>query len=127
MIGLKTDPKDSVANAWKRMQLGTYKQMGSDELGGSTLTIKQSSGDGLMFSLDAFYAPNKEALNKGGVNIGNIDSGKATPSYSEMIFRDGKYELSIDMISSSNLYIRDNGESYFGQNVYVKGIYSLKK
>lgn len=127
LIGLKTDSKDNVANAWKRLQPGTYKQVGSGELGGSTMTIKQSSGDGLIFSLDAFYAPNKEALNQGGVNIGNIDSGKATPSYSEMIFRDGKYELSIDMISSSNLYVRDNGESYFGQNVYVNGIYSLKK
>lgn len=126
MIGLKTDPKESVANAWQRLHLGTFVQEGSGELAGSTLTIKKASGDGLLFSLDAFYAPNKEALKQGGVNIGTIESGKATPSNADMIFKDGKYELSFYMISSTDLYVRDNGEPYFGHNVNVNGIYSPK-
>ncbi|MBH0330964.1 hypothetical protein ABH14_14310 [Brevibacillus brevis] len=126
MIGLKTDPKESVPNAWQRMHLGTYRWEGSGELADSTLTIKKASGDGLLFSLDAFYATNKEALKQGGVNIGTIESGKATPSYADMIFKDGKYELSFYMISSTDLYVRDNGEPYFGHNVYVNGIYSPK-
>ncbi|MBP1932769.1 hypothetical protein [Ammoniphilus resinae] len=124
VVGLKTDPKDSIPNAWQQLHLGTYKLNGSNELAGSTITIKEASGDGLLFSLDAFYAANKEAMMNGGVNIGTIDSEKATPSYAEMIFRDGKYELSLSMISSTDLYVRDNGESYFGHNVYVNGIYS---
>jgi hypothetical protein len=72
MIGLKTDPKDSISNAWQHLHLGTYKLDGSHELGGSTLTIKKASVDGLLFSLDAFYATNKEALMQGGVNIGTV-------------------------------------------------------
>jgi len=99
---------------------------GSSELSGSTLTIKKASGDGLLFSLDAFYAMNKEALMQGGVNIGTIESGKATPSSEEMIFRDGKYELSFYMVSNTDLYVLDNGEPYFGHNVYVNGTYSPK-
>ncbi|WP_134704394.1 hypothetical protein [Ammoniphilus sp. YIM 78166] len=124
MVGLKTDPKDSISNAWQRLRLGTYKLNGSNELASSTITIKKASGDGLLFSLDAFYAANKEAMMNGGVNIGTIDSGKATPSSAEMIFKDGKYELSLSMISSTDLYVRDNGEPYFGHHVYVNGIYS---
>ncbi|TVX99068.1 hypothetical protein [Cohnella terricola] len=65
-------------------------------------------------------------MNKGGVNIGSIESGKAAPSYAEMIFKDGNYELSFDMISSSELYLRDNGEPYYGHNVFVNGTYTLK-
>lgn len=126
MIGLKTDPKESLRNAWQRIHLGTYKLEDSGELAGSTLTIKKASGDGLLFSLDAFYATNKEALEQGGVNIGTIESGKATPSSADMIFKDGKYELSFYMISSTDLYVRDNGQPYFGHNVYVNGIYSPK-
>ncbi|MDQ0874608.1 hypothetical protein QFZ77_003267 [Paenibacillus sp. V4I3] len=124
MIGLKTDPKESIPNAWQRLHLGTYKLEDSGELAGSTLTIKQASGDGILFSLDAFYASNKEALRNGGVNIGTIETGKATPSFADMIFTDGKYELSFYMISNTDLYLRDNGQTYFGHNVYVNGIYT---
>lgn len=126
MIGLKTDPKECLPNAWQRLPLGTYKLGDSGELAGYTLTIEKASGDGLVFSLDAYYAMNKEALNQGGVNVGTIESGKAALSSAEMIFRDGKYELSIYMISSTELYVRDNGEPYFGHNVYVNGTYSRK-
>jgi hypothetical protein len=126
LIGLKTDPKESIHNAWERLQLGTYKFRDSGELAGSTLTIKKASGDGLLFSLDAFYASNKEALKQGRVNIGTIESGKATPLYEDMIFKDGKFELSLYMISSTDLYVRDNGQPYFGHNVYVNGTYSPK-
>ncbi|KRE44268.1 hypothetical protein [Paenibacillus sp. Soil724D2] len=103
MIGLKTDPKESIPNAWQRLHPGTYKLEGSGELGGSTLTIRRTSGDGLLFNLDAFYAANKEALKQGGVNVGTIDSAKATPSSGEMIFKDSNYELSFYMISSGSL------------------------
>lgn len=125
-VGLKTDPKDSVPGAWQRLQPGTYMLDGSGELSGSTLIIKKASGDGLSFRLDAFYAPDKEALEQGGVNVGTIDSGIAAPSYSEMIYRDGTYEISFEMISSTVLYVRDNGEPYFGHNVSVNGTYTLK-
>ena len=127
MVGLKTDPKDSISNAWKQLHPGTYKLNGLSELSGSTITIVEASGDGLSFNLDAFYASNKEAMMNGGVNIGTIDSGKAIPSYAEMIFRDGQYELSLSLISSTDLYVRDNGESYFGHNVFVNGTYSPMK
>lgn len=41
-------------------------------------------------------------------------------------FKDGKYEFFIHMISSTNLYVRDNGQTYFEHNVYVNGTYSPK-
>jgi len=126
MIGLKTDPNESISSAWQRLPAGIYELEGSDELAGSTLTIKKGSGDALQFSLDAFYATDEEALNNGAVNIGSIESGKAAPSYAEMIYKDGKYELSFDLISSKELYLRDNGESYFGHNVFVNGTYTRK-
>ncbi|WP_040951700.1 hypothetical protein [Gorillibacterium massiliense] len=126
LIGLKTNPEDSVANAWRRLPTGTYTLDGSDELSGSTLTVAKSSGDVLLFSMDAFYSPDKEALAQGNVNIGTIDPGTATPSKTEMIYKDGDFELTFEMISDKELYLRDNGEPYFGLNVGVTGIYILK-
>jgi hypothetical protein len=126
MTGLKTNPKDSVFNAWKRVESKEFILEGSGELHGSTLTIQEVTRDGLLFRLDAFYAHSKEALDNGGVNTGMIESGKAIASYSDMIFKDGEYELSLYMIDHSSLYVRDNGQPYFGHNVNVNGIYSLK-
>ncbi len=129
MTGLKTDSKDGVSKAWQRVIPGEYILEGSNELHGSTLTIKKASGTGLSFSLDAFYATNKEAIQRGGVNIGNIDNGEATPQHSEMVFTDTSsgYELSFSLLSNNEIYLQDNGKPYYGHNVSVNGAYSLKK
>ncbi|CAG7659104.1 hypothetical protein ACFQI7_35940 [Paenibacillus allorhizosphaerae] len=124
MIGLKTDLKDSVTNAWIRLQTGEYTT-GSNDLTAPTLVIKESTGDTVLFSLDSGYSSIKESTERG--KISEIVSGRATTSYEEMIYKEGDYELSFYLINNSDLYVSDNGKSHLGQNVYVKGIYSLKK
>ena len=126
MTGLKTDPEDSLANAWQRLRPGDYILEGSNDLASSTLSIHKSSGKELAFSLDAWYASSQEAAEQGGIHIGTIESGIAAPSGEEMIFKDGDFELSFYLISNHDLYVRDNGEAYFGHNVNVTGSYSPK-
>jgi len=126
MTGLQTDPEDSVAKAWQRLLPGDYVMEGSNDLVSSTLTIHKFSDAGLSFSLDAWYASSQEAMEQGGVNIGTIESGIASPIGEELIFKDGDFELSFSLISNHDLYVRANGEAYFGHNVYVNGSYSRK-
>jgi hypothetical protein len=51
MIGLNTNPKNSERDAWGRLRSGTYKAED-----GSTLTIKQSSGDDLSFGIETLQS-----------------------------------------------------------------------
>jgi hypothetical protein len=125
ITGLKTDSKDSLESAWKRVKPGAYKLDSSNDLSGSTLTIEKTSGDGVTFSIDAFYAASKEAMDKGGVNIGTIESGQAALTSDEMLFKDGDYHLTLHLISATEIYLRDDGEGYYGHNVDVNGIYSI--
>ncbi|MFD2127735.1 hypothetical protein ACFSKT_22485 [Paenibacillus xanthanilyticus] len=123
MTGLATAPADSITHAWKKLKPGRYELEGSTELQASTLTVEAVEGDRLRFRLDAIYAADEEAAERGGVNIGNIESGEATLSEADMIFRDGDFELTISLIASNKLYVSDNGVGYFGHNVWVKGMY----
>lgn len=124
MTGLSTVPSDSIPNAWKKLKPGDYELEGSDDLHASVITIEPSTGYRLRFRLDAFYAADQEAVERGGVNIGNIESGEAKISEDgDMIFRDGDFELTISLIANNKLYVRDNGVSYFGHNVWVSGGY----
>ncbi|TYP74715.1 hypothetical protein [Paenibacillus methanolicus] len=126
MTGLATEPSDSVPNAWKKLKSGDYELEGSDELQGSTVTVEKVAADRLQFRLDAFYAADEEAAERGGVNIGNIESGEATISGEDMVFRDGEFELTISLIANNKLYVSDNGVGYFGHNVWVHGEYERK-
>jgi hypothetical protein len=126
LTGLNTAPEDSLIKAWMGLVSKEYASEGSNELAGSSLTIHSVSRDGVVFSLDAHYASTKEALEMGAVNIGTIKSGKAVPSYSDMIYKDGEFELSLYLISNTDIYVRDNGKPYFGLNVSANGIYSPK-
>jgi hypothetical protein len=109
MIGLNTNPKNSERDAWRRLRSGTYK---ADD--GSTLTIKQSSGDDLSFGIETLQSA-KEV----GADVGHIDAGKATRSYADMIYQKGKYELSFYLITDVDIYVSDNAQLYYG-------IYSMK-
>ncbi|WP_166242966.1 hypothetical protein [Paenibacillus turpanensis] len=126
LTGLQTDPKESISKAWQRVKPGFYHLEGSNELAGSILTIEKTSGESLIFSIDAIYASSKEAMESGGPNIGTIHSGKAVASNGDMVYRDGEFELTISLLSNKELYVRDNGKTYFGYNVNVTGRYTLE-
>ncbi|MFB9329434.1 hypothetical protein ACFFSY_26140 [Paenibacillus aurantiacus] len=127
MTGLAIAPADSIPSAWQKLKPGRYELEGSTELQASTLTIEKATGNRLQFRLDAIYAADEEAAEQGGVNIGNIESGEAVVAEADMVFRDGDFELTISLIANNKLYVRDNGVSYFGHNVWVNGVYEQQQ
>lgn len=122
---LKTDAKSGFSQAWSKLPLGAYDLDGSNKYRGSTVTIEKVNGEFITFSLSAFVVNGgDEGVEKGNVNIGDLKSVTANRSGSEMIYRDGDYELSISLISTEDFYLRDNGKPQFGLNVNVNGAYS---
>ncbi|MEC0212794.1 hypothetical protein P4H70_28085 [Paenibacillus ehimensis] len=125
---LKSGSKSGASQFWARLASRDYILEGSDEYGGSTLTIEKVSGNSIIFSLSAFHVTGgDEGIKNGSVNIGELSSVTAYLSGTEMIYRDGDYELSISLNSPDTIYVRDNGVSRYGAGVQVNGEYGRER
>jgi hypothetical protein len=108
--------------------IGTFTDLSSSEYKKSEIVIKQISEDQIVFDLEAFIVRGgAEGLEKGNVNIGNLNDAVAILDGTTAIYNyeDLGYEMKIEFAADGTFTVTEQGDSPYGYGVSASGQYGV--